>query len=173
MRQWAVSYNGPDDLNEFSPVVAVDAGGNVIVAAASVSGFNMRDYYTAKYAAVDGAVDGALLWEVRYDGPAHLEDEPQAVAVDAAGNVIVTGSSRFVGGIFSTDMYTAKYAAATGALVWEQRFHEAGGGWHRRCDGRRGFRSGGSDGSPGGFLRGDLFGRGRSAAVGAALLRSG
>jgi hypothetical protein len=37
------------------------------------------------------------------------------VAVDASGNVVVTGSS---GG----DFYTAKYAAADGALLWEKRY---------------------------------------------------
>jgi len=51
--------------------------------------FGTADYYTAKYA----AADGALLWEQRYNGPANNDDLAQAVAVDAKGNAVVTGYS--------------------------------------------------------------------------------
>src|SRR5204863_5620365 len=74
------------------------------------------DYYTAKYA----AADGALLWEKRYSGPAGNDDIAQAVAVDASGNVVVTGYSYGLGSYH--DYYTAKYAAATGMLLWEKRY---------------------------------------------------
>ena len=129
------------------------------------------DYYTAKYA----AADGALLWEKRYNGPANSDDDASAVAVDGSGNVVVTGSSCSSGrnarllhgqvcgggrraalgetlqrpgeqrrlrpgggggrqrqrggdGVFLTtatndDYYTAKYAAADGALLWEKRYN--------------------------------------------------
>jgi hypothetical protein len=70
------------------------------------------DYYTAKYA----AADGALLWEKRYNGPGNDDDWAQALAVDASGNVVVTGYSDW-------DYYTAKYAAADGALLWEKRYN--------------------------------------------------
>jgi hypothetical protein len=46
--------------------VAVDGSGNVIVTGESRGNGTGPDYYTAKYAATDGAV----LWEKRYDGPA-------------------------------------------------------------------------------------------------------
>ena len=74
------------------------------------------DLYTAKYA----AADGAMLWERRYNGPADGDDGASAVAVDARGDVVVTGGS-FNG--TNTDYYTAKYAAADGALLWEKRYN--------------------------------------------------
>jgi hypothetical protein len=42
------------------------------------------------------------------------------VAVDGSGNVVVTGSS---GNYPNYDFYTAKYAAANGALLWEKRYN--------------------------------------------------
>jgi outer membrane protein assembly factor BamB len=105
--------------------VAVDGHGNVVVAAPAAGEFDAvwgskPDYYTAKYA----AADGALLWEQRYNGPANGWDDPLAVAVDASGNAVVTGTSTGNGSGF--DYYTAKYAAATGALLWERRYNGPG-----------------------------------------------
>src|SRR5258706_446639 len=98
--------------------VALDTTGNVVVTGSSNNGPPIRDsdYYTAKYA----AADGALLWEKRYNGPGSRTDSPRAVAVDASGNVVVTGYS-WNGTNY--DYYTAGYAAADGALLWEKRYH--------------------------------------------------
>ena len=93
--------------------LAVDASGNVVVTGISYNGTN-NDFYTAKYA----GTNGALLWEQRYNDPANGEDYPAALAVDSHGNVVVTGSSN---NGTNTDYYTAKYAAADGALLWEKR----------------------------------------------------
>jgi len=51
-----------------------------------------NDYYTAKYA----AADGALLWDKIYNGPANGEDivrSPRSLALGPNGMVAVTGSS--------------------------------------------------------------------------------
>jgi len=53
--------------------------------------------------------NGTVLWQKRY-----AYGSPQPLAVDGGANAVVTGSS---GGEF----YTAKYAAADGALPWEKR----------------------------------------------------
>jgi len=99
--------------------LAVDASGNVAVTGyIQPSGLGTyTDSYTAKYA----AVDGALLWEKRYNGPANGDDRARAVAVDASGNAVVTGYS--VGNNSGRDYYTAAYAAADGALLWEKRYN--------------------------------------------------
>jgi outer membrane protein assembly factor BamB len=68
-------------------VVAVDSSGNVLVTGTSNGGAGGEDFYTAKYA----ATNGALLWEQRYSGAAHFADIAQALAVDGSGNVVVTG----------------------------------------------------------------------------------
>ncbi len=104
--------------------LAVDSSGNAIVTGVSFNSIN-PDFYTAKYA----AADGALLWERRYDGPLLDDDQPSAVAIDLNGNAIVTGfSSARTNGTASTDYYTAKYAAANGALIWEKRYNGTGNG---------------------------------------------
>ena len=59
-------------------------------------------------------------WEKIYNGPGNGRDEPAAVAVDSAGNVIVTGTSYNANSAYG--YYTAKYAAANGVLLWEKHF---------------------------------------------------
>jgi uncharacterized membrane protein/subtilisin-like proprotein convertase family protein len=118
---WEKIYNGPANNDDYPTAVAVDGSGNVIVTGASVGSGGSYDYYTAKYA----AADGALLWEKRYNGTANLGDGANAVAVDGSGNVVVTGVSgvRTDAAGTVTDYYTAKYAAADGALLWERRYN--------------------------------------------------
>jgi hypothetical protein len=88
--------------------VAVDGNGNVMVTG-SFYGTNVDfHYYTAKYA----AADGALLWEKRYNSPGNSY-YARALAVDSSGNVVVAGFS-------AGDFYTVKYAGADGALLWEK-----------------------------------------------------
>src|SRR5438552_15185073 len=65
-------------------------------------------------------------WVQRYNGPGNGLDGANAVAVDGSGNVVVTGFSN--SSERESDYYTAKYAAADGALLWEQGYNGAGGG---------------------------------------------
>jgi hypothetical protein len=148
---WSRTYNGPgiSYSNLDSPTsIAVDAAGNVIVTGISRNAVTSRsggtsfaskitikvgnpnpnpiagnlDFYTAKYA----AANGALLWERRYNGPNNKDDTPSCVAVDTAGNVVVTGTSITLAG--GQSGYTAKYLAANGALIWEH-YHQGGSSW--------------------------------------------
>jgi len=113
--EWVHRYNGPTNGDDSPRALALDASGNIVVTGYSYSGTNY-DYYTAKYA----AANGALLWEIRYNGPANKDDYAVALAVDAGGNVVVTGYS--LNGT-NADYYTAKYAAADGAFLWEKRYN--------------------------------------------------
>ena len=117
---WARSYDGPSD--DVAMAVSFDRNGNVVVTGGSSQDewrnddddLTRLDYYTAKYA----AADGALLWERRYNGPGDNRDQARAIAIDANNNVVVTGYSD---GESNRDQYTAKYAASDGALLWEGR----------------------------------------------------
>jgi outer membrane protein assembly factor BamB len=118
---WEKRYGGVVDGYDQANAMVLDASGNVVVTGASQNDSDNSDYYTAKYA----AANGALLWEHRYNGPAEAYDFADAIAVDASGNVVVTGQS---GNGTDTDFYTAKYAAANGALLWEKRYDGPGNG---------------------------------------------
>ena len=102
-----------------------------------MTGNAQGDVYTAKYA----AADGALLWEQRYNGPANQADHANALVLDDAGNIVVTGDS--VGQGSNSDYYTVKYAAGSGEVLWEARYNGrsknddsppgSGGGCPRQC----------------------------------------
>ena len=81
----------------------------------SNSASNSKDYTTIKYDAADGSEE----WVAIYDGPDGLADSPSALAVDDAGNVYVTGSSR--GTSTNDDCATVKYDKA-GAQQWATRY---------------------------------------------------
>ncbi len=121
---WEQRFTGDWDRYEYVTDLAVDATGNVFVTG-SGQGDNSTDWYLVKYAAGDGAV----LWKLRWAGPAYYgEDFPSALVVDAAGNVIITGISEALNGW--KGWRTAKYAAADGALLWERFYYGPGYGDH-------------------------------------------
>jgi len=124
---WERSYHGPGTSDDIAYGVAVDVGGNVFVTGSSYNGYNW-DIYTAKYA----PADGAILWQQRYNGLKRGLSDARAVAVDAVGNVFVTGGAsnhRFILNQWSSsDYYTAKYAATDGALLWERRYNNSTNG---------------------------------------------
>jgi len=99
--------------------MVVDSMGNVIVtgmSAASEVYPNNRDYATIKYSGT-----GVPLWTNRYDGPISDDDIPAAIAVDANGNVFVTGTSLGFGNS-RRDSATVKYSA-NGLPLWTNRYH--------------------------------------------------
>jgi hypothetical protein len=104
-QQWVTRYDGPANLNDDANAIAVDASGNIYVTGWSVGPSTYYDYATVKY---DNA--GNQQWVIRYSGPANLDNQAYAIAVDTSANVYVTGYSTGLGG--ETDYTTIKYSQA-------------------------------------------------------------
>jgi len=96
--------------------ITLDDAGNIYVAATGVT--NAKDYVTIKY-----NNQGDSLWGAVYNYSS--EEAPSAIALDHAGNVIVTGWSG-VGGYNLEDFATVKYTNG-GTELWVQRYN---GGYH-------------------------------------------
>jgi predicted secreted protein len=115
---WLATYNAPEGGQDIAYDLAVDNMGNVSVTGRSI-GANY-DYATVKYDS-----QGNELWVARYNGPADRSDQASSIAVDADGNVYVTGRSDNENR--ERDYTTLKYDA-DGKLLWEARYTEDGYG---------------------------------------------
>lgn len=98
--------------------VKFTAGGDVVAIGSVANGSNL-DTYTARYS----AATGALLWQKTLDGG--FDEEPLGMFIDAAGDVYITGYTYTLTG--ANDFFSARYAAATGATVWQQMYDSGSG----------------------------------------------
>lgn len=120
-QQWVARYNGPANEKDDARSIAVDAEGNSYVTGVSAGIGSGNDYATLKY-----NTRGEQQWVNRYDGPGNREDEARAIAIDAEGNVYVTGASlNYNGSGTGSDYATLKYTA-TGRQEWVARYHGGG-----------------------------------------------
>jgi len=110
---WTNRYNGPGNANDQGNAVAVDANGNVFVTGYSIGLSGNQDFLTLAYSSA-----GAPLWTNRYHGPGGSNDRAVAIAVDASGNVVVTGLSNGA----NYDYATIKYSSA-GVPLWTNRYN--------------------------------------------------
>jgi uncharacterized delta-60 repeat protein len=111
---WVARYNGPGDDQDGAWALTVDADGNIYVTGQSYGSGTYSDYATVKY-----DPNGDTVWVARYNSPWNSGDIANAVAVDAAGNVYVTGDSYVSTGY--TDYATVKYDP-DGNQLWVARY---------------------------------------------------
>ena len=116
--EW-VRYYSSTTLKGYAEAEAVasDPQGNIYVAGKAENPGSSYDYQTIKYNAA-----GVEVWSATYDGPAHGFDAVNAIVVDNAGNVYVTGVSSGTSGF---DYATVKYSA-TGQELWVARYNGPG-----------------------------------------------
>ncbi|MFN8179674.1 MAG: SBBP repeat-containing protein [bacterium] len=118
---WVRTHDDSTHANDSALDLVLDAQGNVVVTGFSSNPGVGADYTTIKY-----APNGTEQWVATYDGPVHGYDEGQAVAVDAAGNVYMTGySDGGTAGVVNYDYATVKYDPS-GVQQWAVRYNGTG-----------------------------------------------
>ncbi len=114
-QMWVMRYNGAANDSDAATSIALDSNGNVIVAGKTKSLSSAYDVITLKYNS-----SGVLQWAVTYDGTAHGNDEGNAIATDAQGNIYVAGSSK--NAVTNIDYSTLKYSSS-GVLQWIKNYN--------------------------------------------------
>jgi len=122
-QRWVAHYHSPGLANDSASAIAVDSSGQLVdVTGSSQNGFRY-DYTTIAYDA-----GGNQLWVVRYGGP-NQDNLANAIVLDQAGNIYVTGQSR----TFPDDLEDAVTVAYDpgGNQLWANRFQWQAGGVSR------------------------------------------
>jgi uncharacterized delta-60 repeat protein len=118
--QWSKQFGGSELLDDEVTAITTDASNNIYITGFAKNLITSQDYYTLKLNAA-----GDTLWTRTYDF-AFEYDQANSIAVDAAGNVYVTGQSdRDSSFVINDDYATLKYSAA-GNVVWVNRYNGAG-----------------------------------------------
>ncbi len=112
-QQWLAMFQNPDTYSSMGHCITLDSQGNVYIAGGLGLYEEICNYQTLKY-----NIDGELQWSDVYNPNFRLDGElissPVAIAIDAAGNTLITGS----GWMGIREVYnTIKYNTG-GELQW-------------------------------------------------------
>lgn len=108
---WTSVQNRSGANSDVPAKVVVGTDGSVVLA-----GISANDAWTVKLA----AATGSKIWQQVYNY-ANKPDAVRGLALDAANNVIIAAYSQGA----NYDMYTAKYAALDGSIIWGQRYNSS------------------------------------------------
>jgi len=130
-QKWVARYSGPGNGADRAWAMALDKSGNVYVSGESKGSNSDFDYATIKYSSA-----GKQRWVQRYDGPGNADDEAAAIAVDASGNIYVTGASEVsftdnnpgAANYYCQYLTTIKYGS-NGKQVWAKKYKWPGGAY--------------------------------------------
>lgn len=117
--EWERRHAGTQNGADMATAVAVDQNGFVYVTGEAMNTGQNFDYVTIKY-----DPDGNVVWTKTYHG-GFGADRAKAIAVDAAGNVYVTGQSTGDAAGTRYDYATIKYDT-NGNQLWVQRYNPSG-----------------------------------------------
>lgn len=120
---WEATLAGAlNDVVSRSAWLGLAPGGDVLMVQRGY-GSNGYDVLLARYA----AADGHQAWSARYDGPTHGGDDPRAMALTAAGDVLVAGVQDTW---WNYNYLTLKFSGATGGLLWTAPAYNGPPGWY-------------------------------------------
>jgi len=115
-QQWTGSYNSPTNGSDDPVAMTVDNSGNIYVTGVSSTSTTANDFITIKYNS-----EGIQQWAARYHNPDGQDDNVRGIAVDASGNVYVTGSISMGGS--NGIQITVKYNSS-GEQQWAKQLGE-------------------------------------------------
>ncbi|HOI96616.1 MAG TPA: SBBP repeat-containing protein [Syntrophobacter fumaroxidans] len=124
--RWARKFGS--EANAFARHIAMDRSGNVYVGGCIGSyAAGTVDFLTIKYNSA-----GACQWARSYNGSGNGVDGIDGIAVDASGNVYVTGSSATAE--FDTFRFATIKYSTNGKRLWVRRYEGSEIGWNRPRD---------------------------------------
>lgn len=117
-QEWVARHNGTANSLDWAYAIAMAPDGNIVVTGYSTFTGSSKDYKTIKY-----STSGAVIWEASYNGTVNGGDYSNALWIDNAGNVYITGRVDFG----NSDIVTIKYNSA-GIQQWVARYGNAAAG---------------------------------------------
>jgi hypothetical protein len=118
--QWVKRYNGSANNDDYGNSIQIDNAGNSYVTCAVTMSASDLDYMTVKY-----DPSGNVVWSTFYNGSGNGADFPSSNAIDAAGNIYVTGY--ITGSGTESDYCTIKYNNS-GVQQWA-KIYNGPDGW--------------------------------------------
>ena len=117
--QWMQTYNSPYNSTDQATGVAIDSGGNIVVA-----GYEYRLDLAQGYNWVIRKYDtnGNFQWMQTYNSPYNSTDQASGVAVDSSGNIVVVGFEYRFDLAQGNNMVIRKYDK-NGNFQWMQTYN--------------------------------------------------
>lgn len=126
--QWTQRYDNANGPDEPRTAVYDPANDRVLITGSTfiTTAFKL-DYWTLSL----DASNGAMVWDMNYNGTETDDDIPTGIDVDLAGNTYITGKSKGIGTNF--DYVTIRYDV-DGTEHWVDRFQISGNGLDNPTD---------------------------------------
>jgi uncharacterized delta-60 repeat protein len=111
---WSRTYVGTGGKDDEILAMTIDASANIYVTGYSRGSGSGDDVVTIKYNS-----SGTVLWTAIYDNPSvSQDDQGKAIALDASGNVLITGYSDIDVGLTENDNFLTLKYSSLGAYMW-------------------------------------------------------
>lgn len=117
---WTLQLDGEGHAADEVAALALSATGDVVATGISKGDNTSEDFWTLKI-----KTNGDTVWSRRYDFIGEY-DQPNALSIDPAGNIVVAGLSDGDAGAGENDDYVTLKYSPDGQLLWSKRFNGLG-----------------------------------------------